>query len=252
MKPSLKKLLLPLFLALFASLTACSGLVEKPESEWTAEDFYQHAKGAFNSQQWESAIDYYEKLKAYYPYGKYAEQAYLDLAYAYYKYEEPKSAIREIEEFIRLYPKHQALPYAYYLRALAADSINKSWFDQYITDPAKRDMKSTQEAYQDYLALLKRFPTSKYAAQSRRRLIALTNRLARHQYQVAKFYYDHQAYLAAANRAKIVIKKYPRAVVNLKTLKLLAQSYDKLKMKKNAWDTWRVYEYNLKKIQSNS
>lgn len=246
----MKKLLLPILFTLLTTLSACSNLVEKPESEWTAQDFFKHAKGAFNSQQWEAAIDYYEKLKAYYPYGKYAEQAYLDLAYAYYKFEEPKSAIRELEEFIRIYPKHKALPYAYYLRALAADSINHSWFDQYITDPAKRDMKSTREAHEYYLTLLKRFPNTKYAAKSRRRLIALTNRLARHQYLVAKFYYDQRAYLAAANRAKEVVKNYPRAVVNLKALKLLAESYSKLKMQKNAADAWRVYHYNLKKMQT--
>jgi len=245
----MKKRLLPILLAL-TTLTACSSFSEKPESEWTAQEFFQQAKGAFNSQQWEAAINYYEKLKAYYPYGKYAEQAYLDLAYAYYKYEEPKSAIREVEEFIRIYPKHQALPYAYYLRALAADSINQSWFDQYITDPAKRDIKSTQQAYDYYLALLKRFPNTKYSAESRRRLIALTNRLARHQYLVAKFYYEQRAYLAAANRAKEVVEKYPRAVVNLKALKLLAQAYTKLKMQQNAEDAWRVYHYNVKKLSS--
>jgi len=242
----MNKYLLPILFALMTTLTACSSLVEKPESEWTAQDFYQHAKEAFDTQQWEAAIDYFEKLKAYYPYGKFAEQAYLSLAYAYYKFEEPKSAIQELNEFIRVYPKHKALAYAYYLRALAADSINHSWFDQYVTDPAKRDMKSTQEAYQYYLSLLKRFPNSKYAAKSRERLIILTNRLARHQYLVAKFYYGRRAYLAAANRAKEVVTNYPTAVVNLKALKLLAESYEQLKMEKNAKDAWRVYRYNLK------
>jgi outer membrane protein assembly factor BamD len=249
MTQTLRAILALSFGLIFLSLTACSGLVEKPESEWTADDFYNHAKEAFDGQQWETAIDYFEKLKAYYPYGKYAEQSYLSLAYAYYKFDEPKSAIRELEEFIRVYPKHKALPYAYYLRALAADSINKSWFDAYITDPAKRDMKSTQQAYQYYAELLKRFPVSPYSAEARRRLIALMNRLARHEYFVAKFYYDHQAYLAAASHAQEVVQNYPRSLVNLKSLKLLAQSYGQMKMKKNAEDTWKVYRYNLKQAE---
>lgn len=240
---------LKLFLALFLLLSAfvlvgCSSLIEKDESKWTVKEFYDHAKEAYSSEQWETAIKYYEKLQSYFPYGKYAEQSYLELAYAYYKYDEPESAKRELAEFIRLYPKHRAIPYALYLKALAADSINKSWFDSWLTDPAYRDMASTKDAYNDYLSLVTRFPASKYAEASRKRLIILRNRLARHEYQVAEYYFKRKAYLAAANRAKEVIKHYPRSVVNRDALELMRDSYQKLGMKGNANDVQKVIEFN--------
>jgi len=230
-------------LILFMFLQGCS-LVEKDESKWNVKDYYSHAKEAFNDEQWDSAIKYYEKLQAYYPYGQYAEQSYLDLAYAYYKYDEPESAIRELKEFIRIYPKHKALPYAYYLKALAADSINKSWLDSWLSDPARRDMASTKEAYQAYIDLLKKFPNSQYAPYAKQRLIILRNRMARHDFQVAEYYYKRKAYLATANRCEEVIKHYPRSEVRIKALQLMYKSYVKLDMQKNAQDTLQVIQYN--------
>lgn len=225
-------------------MSGCSSLVEKDESKWTVKEFYDHAKEAYNNEQWETAIKYYEKLQSYFPYGKYAEQSYLELAYSYFKYDEPQSAKRELDEFIRLYPKHRAIAYAMYLRALAADSINKSWFDSWLTDPAFRDMASTQDAYNDYFELLTRFPKSKYAKASKDRLITLRNRLARHEYQVAEYYYKNKAYLAAANRAEQVLRHYPRSMVNKDALKLMHKSFQKMNMKTNAEDTEKVLKYN--------
>jgi len=230
-------LLLPIF------LQGCS-ITAKDESEWTVQEFYAEAKDAYDGENWEFAIEYYEKLKAYYPYGVHAEQSYLELAYAYHKWDEPESAKRELNEFIRTYPKHKALPYAYYLRALSSDQLNASIFDGWAVDPASKDMASTKEAYDDYLALLTKFPNAKYTPKARERVIQLRNRMARHEFLVAQYYFKREAYLAAANRASQVLKKYPRSVINKQALNLLEKSYRKLGMQQNADDAKRVYEFN--------
>lgn len=245
----LKQASLILIVSSLLGISGCSSLIEKDESQWTVKEFYDHAKEAFDNQQWETAIKYYEKLQSYFPYGKYAEQSYLELSYAYYKYDEPESAKRELDEFIRIYPKHRALPYAMYLKALSADSINKSWLDSWLTDPAFRDMASTQDAYEAYMALLNRFPNSKYAAASRKRLIILRNRMARHELEVARYYYNRKAYLAAANRAEHLIAHYPRSMVNFSALTLMHDSYVKLGMTTNAEDVQKVIDFNTAKIQ---
>ncbi len=241
-----KTLLSTLLLATFA-LQGCStlsNLIEKPDSEKSVDEFYEAATEAFQEGQWDTAIQSYEKLKSFYPYGDYAEQTYTELAYAYYRYDEPESAIRELEEFIRLYPKHPEIAYAYYLKALAADSVNRSWLDKFITDPASRDSKSTLRAYRYYSDLLNQFPESRYAATASKRLIVLRNQMARHELQVAQFYFNKQAYLAAANRAKYIIENYPRAAVTLESLAMLEQAYEKLGMTENLADVKRVYELN--------
>lgn len=247
----LRTLSLLIFTGFFVTMiSGCSSLLIKPESEWTVEEFYTKAKSEFDSSQWSMAIEYYEKLKANFPYGKYAEQAYLELAYSYYRYDEPQSAIRELEEFIRLYPRHTYLDYAYYLKAVSADSINKSWLDKYITDPASRDTKSTRQAYQAYQEVIERFPDSVYAKPSQNRLIVITNRLARGQLQVAEYYYKRKAYMAAATRTKQLIEDYPMAQSNMQALKLLKASYDKLGMLENAASVQALIELNTASQQS--
>ncbi len=136
----MNKTLLTLILSSIFILQGCSSLIVKDESEWTVQEFYENARDAFDDARWQEAIQYYEKLKAFFPYGEHSEQASLDLAYSYYRFDEPESAIRELEEFIRIFPRHHALAYAYYLKALSAYSINKSWLDSWLTDPARRDM----------------------------------------------------------------------------------------------------------------
>ncbi|WP_130537491.1 outer membrane protein assembly factor BamD [Thiomicrorhabdus indica] len=248
----MKKTLLSALLIGSISLTGCStlsNLIEKPDDQKTVEDFYGSAMEAFEEKQWDVAIENYEKLKAYFPYGSYAEQTYLELAYAYYKYDESESAIRELDEFIRLYPNHPEIAYAYYLRAVSADSITRSWLDKFITDPATRDIKSAIRAYDYYTQLIQRFPSSKYAVAAAERLIVLRNQQARHEIQVAEFYMNKMAYLAAANRAKVVLTDFPRSASTAQALKILVTAYDKLGMQENKTSVEEVYKLNQDKIE---
>ncbi len=243
----MKKTLLSLMLVSSLGLSGCStlnSLIEKPDDEKTVEEFYEDATFGFEEQQWDMAIENYEKLKAYFPYGPHAEQSHLELAYAYYRYDEPESAILELEEFIRLYPKHKELAYAYYLKALAADSIIRSWLDNFITDPATRDVKSAKRAYEYYKDVIERFPDSKYATASSKRLIILRNQMARHELKVAEYYFNKEAYLASANRAKYILENYSQSASTVDALKIMNQAYGKLGMEQIAVDVAAVYELN--------
>ncbi|MCF6298637.1 MAG: outer membrane protein assembly factor BamD [Thiomicrorhabdus sp.] len=248
----MKKTLLSALIIAALSLQGCSSitsLVAKEDSEKTVEEFYQSATTAFKAGMWDTAIKEYEKLKSFYPYGKYTEQSYTELAYAYYRYSEPESAIRELDEFMRLFPKHPNIDYALYLKALAADSVNKSWLDKFVTDPANRDTKSALRAFQYYNELVNRFPSSRYTAEASKRLIVLKNQMARHELLVAQFYFDKQAYLAAANRANYILKNYPQSVVTLDSLKLLEQAYQKLEMPEIAQNVKSVIALNQTRLQ---
>lgn len=243
----MKKTLLSLLLVTSLGMTGCStlnSLIEKPDDEKTVEEFYTDATFGFEEQQWDIAIENYEKLKAYFPYGPYAEQSHLELAYAYYRYDEPESAILEIEEFVRLYPKHKQLAYAYYLKALAADSIIRSWLDNFVTDPATRDVKSAKRAYSYYTDVILRFPDSQYATASSKRLIILRNQMARNELKVAQYYFNKEAYLAAANRAKYILENYSQSASTIDALKLMNQAYGQLGMTQIAVDTASVLELN--------
>ena len=248
----MKKTLLSALIIATLSLQGCStlnSLVAKDDSEKTVEEFYESATTAFKASMWDTAIQEYEKLKSFYPYGDYTEQSYLELAYAYYRYSEPESAIRELDEFIRQFPKHPNVDYALYLQALSADSINKSWLDKFLTDPANRDIQSTLRAFQHYSELINQFPDSRYAPAANKRLIVLHNQMARQELLVAQFYFDKQAYLAAANRVTYILENYPQTVVTLDSLALLEQAYSKLEMPEMAHDIRKVYQLNQENLK---
>ena len=116
----MKWLKLSIILYSLLSLLGCSLLSDTRDEtlNWSLERLYSEAKEALDSGAYETAIKYYEQLEARDPFGKYAQQAQLDVIYAYYKFEEPDSAIVAADRFIKLYPRHPYVDYAYYLKGL--------------------------------------------------------------------------------------------------------------------------------------
>ena len=115
---------------------------------WSAQKLYGEAKDAMNARSWDKAIKYLEKLEARYPYGRFAQQAQLDAAYVYWKNGERASAIAAADRFIKLYPNHPNVDYAYYLKGLVNFNENSgllSILDN--PDMTERDSKGTREAF---------------------------------------------------------------------------------------------------------
>src|SRR5678816_1135798 len=106
---------------LAVALSGC-GLFAKDADktkEWQAADYYNAAKEQFDNHNWDSAIKLYEQLEAKFPFGRFAQQAQLEVAYAYYKQGETASATSALEKFIKLHPNHANIDYALYLKAVS-------------------------------------------------------------------------------------------------------------------------------------
>ena len=220
---------------------------EEPDeyADWTAEKFYTEAKHLLQDKQYSKAVKLYEKLEARYPFGKYATQAQLDIAFAYYKNDEPDSAIAAADRFIKLNPTHPNVDYAYYIKALVNYNRGISFIDRFLpTDPAQRDPGAALDAYKEFEELLRRYPNSHYADDAQQRVVALRNNLAMHEVHVANFYMRREAYLAAARRCAEVIRKYERTQAVPLALKVLEEAYRKLGQNDLADDAARVYAYN--------
>jgi outer membrane protein assembly factor BamD len=243
-----KRPLLWVFLALGLLLGACSNTKEEATDEyadWTAEQFYTEAKQALTEKRYEKAVKLYEKLEARYPFGKYATQAQLDIAYAYYKNDEPDSAIAAADRFIKLNPTHPNVDYAYYIKGLVNYNRGIGFIDRFLpTDSSQRDPGSALDAYKDFEELLRRFPNSRYADDARQRIVSLRNNLAMYEVHVADFYMRREAYLAAARRCAEVIRKYERTQAVPVALQIIERAYRKLEMNDLADDAARVYALN--------
>lgn len=237
-----------LALLLGAAVAACGVFQGEPDETkgWSAQKLYSEAKDNLNSRNYEEAIKYYEKLEARYPYGRYAQQAQLEIAYAYYKDNEPVQAIAAAGRFIKLHPNHPNVDYAYYLQGLANFTEDPGWMS-YISgeDMTERDPKAALEAFDAFKVLVTRFPESRYAPDAIARMNYLVNALASHEIHVARYYMRRGAYVAAVNRAQYALKSYPRAPANEEGLVILVQAYDALGLKDLRDDAERVMKKNF-------
>lgn len=205
---------------------------EKDEtSSWSAQKLYGEAKDEMASRNWEKAIKYLEKLEARYPYGRYAQQAQLDVAYAYWKSGERASSIAAADRFIKLYPNHPNVDYAYYLKGLVNFNENQGLFAALDNpDMTERDPKGSRDAFDSFRELVTRFPDSKYAEDSAARMRFLVNSLAQNEVHVARYYMRRGAYVAAANRAQYAVQNYPRAPAIEEAVFIMVKAYDALGM----------------------
>lgn len=234
-------------LALSLGLSGC-GLLPKVADEtagWSAQRLYSEAKDNLNDGDYEKAIKLYETLEARYPYGRYAQQAQLEIAYAYYKDQEPISAIAACDRFIKLHPNHPNVDYAYYLKGLANFTEDESLLSQLSTqDMSERDPKAARDSFAAFKELIALFPNSKYADDARARMKYLVNAISANEVHVAKYYLRREAYVAAVNRAKSVVVNYPETPSIEEALAIMVFAYDKLGIKDLRDDSLRVLKLN--------
>lgn len=215
--------------------------VKEETAGWSAERLYQEAHNALLDKQYTRAIRLFETLEGRFPYGRYAQQAILESAYANYRANETAAAVAACDRFIRTYPDHPNVDYAYYLKGLVNFRENQGILGYvYEIDLSERDPKATRESYNAFKELVTRFPDSRYAADSLARMRYSINSLAGYDVHVARYYYTRGAYVAAVNRAQSTLINYPQTPANEDALILLVQSYEKLGMPQLRDDAQRV------------
>ena len=229
-------------------VTGCGLLPEEVDEtvDWSAQRIHSEARDALEEANYERAITLFEKLESRYPYGRYAQQAQLEIAYAYYKSNEPELAIAAVDRFIRLHPNHAYVDYAYYLKGLIPFNENLGLLG-FISnqDLSERDPKGANESYEAFRTLVQRYPESRYTPDAIQRMRYLVNSLAAHEVHVARYYYERGAYVAAVNRAQLALKDFPDTPAAEEALYIMARSYESMGMDDLAADTTRVLDMNF-------
>jgi outer membrane protein assembly factor BamD len=244
-----KKSLKILLIAFMLSLSACSLLQTEPIDEtrnWSAQKLYAEARDELKAGGYDKSIKYFEKLESRYPFGTYAQQAQMDIAYAHYRSGDQAQALAAVERFIKLHPNHPNVDYMYYLRGLINFNDKLSLFDFVARqDLTERDPKAVREAFDSFKLLIDRFPNSIYAQDARDRLAYLVDAMARYDVHVANYYFRRGAYLAAANRAQQVVREFKDTPAVEDALYIMMRSYDALGMPELRDDAARVFKQNF-------
>jgi outer membrane protein assembly factor BamD len=225
------------FLLVFSLITGVSGCKtvgklfggdkkeEKTES-LPVEELYAQAKRFTENGNYAKAQTFYQRLVSRFPFGPYSEQAQLELAYTQFKQGKREEASSSIDRFIRTYPTHPRIDYAYYLKALINFEERGALFARIARlDQSARDLGAPTQSFNDFNEVVRRFPNSAYAADSAQRMVYLRNLLARYEMNVGLYYLRRGAYVAAANRGKFLIENYPQSEYQNDALALMAVSY---------------------------
>ena len=214
-------------------------------SQVPADELYRQAKTELDDGSYSTAIKLYETLQSRYPYGRYAQQSMLEMAYAYYRQGEPDPAIATADRFIKQFPNQPHVDYAYYVKGLATFngdiSILAAIGGQ---DPSERDPQSAQNSFNAFKALVTRFPNSKYTSDARVRMQYLANSLAKHELNIARYYQRRGAHIAALNRAQDILTLYPNSPSTRDALAIMVQAYDAMGMTQLRDDARRVLASN--------
>ena len=224
-------------------LAGCSLLPDAKDetASWSAEKLYSEAHGAMLEGNYTRAVKLFEAIESRYPYGRYAQQAILEGAYSNWRASEQTAAVAACDRFIRTYPNHPNVEYAYYLKGLVYFREDQGLFGYvYELDLAERDPKQMRDSFAAFKELVAKFPQSRYADDAQTRMRYLTNALGMFEVNVATYYYNRGAYVAASNRAQAALLNFPNTPSNERALDILAKSYDKLGLGQLADDSRRI------------
>jgi outer membrane protein assembly factor BamD len=227
LRAAIAPVLAPFVVALLVA--GCGSVDKDATAKWDADRLYNEARTELQGGSWARARELYEKLEARYPFGRYAQQAQIEIAYCYYKEGETADAISATDRFLKLNPNNPNADYVFYLRGLV----------NFIEPPmllgplvnyriSERDPKALFDSFEAFKELVTRFPNSRYYDDAMLRIGFLRSALADHEVRVADYYYRRGAYLAAVNRAQAALRDYQGAPAIERALGIMVRSYDHL------------------------
>lgn len=201
----MKRLIVLVIIILFLC-TGCSALkstwdaITGKEEIGTAQQLAWDGMDAFEDGDYKDAIENFQKLKDWYPFSEYLSLAELKIADAHYRLEQYEEAIFAYEEFEKLHPRNEAIPYVIY-------QIGRCYYDQ--IDTIDRDQTPARKALETFQRLNRQFPDDQYARSASEHIPKCLKNLAGNDYTIGVFYYKSKHYKAALNRFMSVLSNYP-------------------------------------------
>ena len=215
----MKRLIVVGIIILFLG-SGCSAL-KKTWNAITGKDVLRSAQqlawdgmDAYEDGDYKESIEDFQQLRDLYPFSKYAILAELKMADAHYHLEQYEEAIFAYEDFERLHPRNEAIPYVIY-------QIGLCYYDQ--IDTIDRDQKPARKALETFQRLNKQFPNDQYARSGSEHIPKCLKSLAGNDYYIGVFYYKSKHYKAALNRFMSVLSNYPDVGYHQEALEYIAK-----------------------------
>ena len=177
----------------------------------------------------------FNEVEILFPYSEWAPKAALMAAYAYYVQDYYLDTITEIQRFIKIYPKHKNLDYAYYLLAV-------SYYEQIVDE--KKDLKSILNARKYFNFIIKNFPSTEYSADSEYKVDLVNEVLASKEMYVGRYYFDKKSWISAIKRFRTVIDEYETTIYAEEALHRLVEIHYIIGLEEEAKKYAKLLGYN--------
>ena len=199
------------------------------------ENLYKIAKLTFDQQEYELARKQFAEIKKLFPLSNEAIQSEIMIAFISYIQMDYDNAILNFKKIINKYPSHKDLDYVYYMIAISYyEQLQDESLDGYFNNLAL-------EAFDQ---VIKRFPESKYAKDSRQKIILVNSNIAAKHMEIGRFYLNNKKYIAALNRFKIVIDEFSITKFTPEALHRMVEAYYEMGMYEESYNTAALLSYN--------
>jgi outer membrane protein assembly factor BamD len=177
----------------------------------------------------------FNEVEILFPQSEWAPKAALMAAYSYYTQDYYGDVIAELDRFIRVYPQHKNLDYAYYLLAI-------SYYEQIVDE--KKDLKSILNAKQNFNFIIRKYPNTEYAIDAEFKMNLINDMLASKEMYIGRYYFNKKKWIPAINRFRTVIDDYETTIYTEEALHRLVEVYYTIGLEKESKKYAKVLGYN--------
>ena len=182
----------------------------------------------------------FNEAEILYPQSIWAPRAALMAAYSYYIQDYYGDAVAELERFIKVYPKHENLDYAYFLLAT-------SYYEQIIDE--KKDLQSLLKAKKNFLFIVKNYANTDYAIDASFKLDLINDTIASKEMYIGRYYFEKKKWISAINRFRTVIDQYSSTIYTEEALHRLVEIHYTIGLKDEAEKYAQLLGYNFQSSQ---
>ena len=240
--------LILLFICISCSNNTNSNIDKNKNVLSQPEDLYKLAKINFDGQNFELAREQFREIKKLFPLSNEAIQSEIMIAFIDYIQMDYQNAILHYKKIINKYPSHKDLDYVYYMIAMCNyEQLQNEALDGYYNELSLKAFNQ----------VIMRFPESKYAKDSRQKIILVESNIAAKHMEIGRFYLSNKKHIAALNRFKIVVDEYSITKFTPEALHRMVEAYYEMGMYDESFKTaallgynypeskWYEYSYNL-------
>ena len=177
----------------------------------------------------------FNEAEILFPQSKWAPKAALMAAYSYYIQDYYGDAIAELERFIKVYPLHKDLVYAYYL-------LSVCYYEQIVDE--KKDLQTTINAKNSFEFLIKTYPNTEYALDAEFKIELINDLLAAKELYIGRYYFDKKKWIPAINRFRTIIDEYDTTIYVEEAIHRLVEIYYTIGIESEAKKYANLLGYN--------